>query len=127
MLSKMLLLETWNIVRNNGGKRRKKLTIYHFYLNREKEKTESSVFVVVVGMTVFKTRRNTSESRDNFGPSALVKRAKEELAKEEEVKTAAFTSFPSSWTGRRRASPSSRDSTGFRRTWSRTISWLLPV
>jgi len=127
MLSKMLLLETWNIVRNNGGKRRKKLTIYHFYLNREKEKKESSVFVVVVGMTVFKTRRNTSESRDNFGPSALVKRAKEELAKEEEVKTAAFTSFPSSWTGRRRASPSSRDSTGFRRTWSRTISWLLPV
>merc|ERR1712234_10849 len=56
-------------------------------------------------MTVFKTRRNKSESRDNFGPSALVKRAKEELAKEEEVKTAAFTSFPSSWTGRRRASP----------------------
>merc|ERR1712121_132126 len=126
MLSKMLL-ETWNIVRNNGGKRRKKLTIYDFYLNRKREKTESSVFVVVVGMTVFKTRRNTSESRDNFGPSALVKRAKEELAKEEEVKTAAFTSFPSSWTGRPRASPSSRDSTGFRRTWSRTISWLLPV
>merc|ERR1712112_816055 len=104
-----------------------KLTIYHFYLNREKEKKESSVLVVVVVMTVLKTRRNTSESRDNFGPSALVKRAKEELAKEEEVMTAAFTSFPSSWTGRRRASPSSRDSTGFRRTWSRTISWLLPV
>jgi len=49
MLSKMLLLETWNIVRNNGGKRRKKLTIYHFYLNHEKE-TQS----VVVGMTVLK-------------------------------------------------------------------------
>merc|ERR1711915_56426 len=86
------------------------------------------VCVFVVGITIFKTRRNTSKSRDNnFGPSALVKRAKEELAKEEEVKTAAFTSFPSSWTGRRHASPSSRDSTRFRRTWSRTISWLLPV
>jgi len=42
MLSK-ILLETWNIVRNNGGKRRKKLTIYHFYLNREKETGELSL------------------------------------------------------------------------------------
>jgi len=38
-----------------------------------------------------------------------------------------FTSFPSSWRRRRRASPSSPGSTECRRTWSRTISWPLPA
>merc|ERR1719342_696882 len=51
--------------------------------------------------------------------------------KEQEVNrksiNAAFTSFPSSWRRRRRASPFSPGSAECRRTWSRTISWPLPA